>query len=82
MRIKQVSSTDGCLAAEWDAEVVLMEGDGAAEIESATPNQAMLDAIASVRSLQAGMQSASGEDTLRLIRDARSGALYGDESTQ
>jgi len=35
--------------------------------------QAMLDAIDSVRTLQDGMQSASGEDTPRLIRQARGG---------
>lgn len=56
--------------------------DGAPEKAGATPNRAMLDAIDAVQSLQAGMQWASGEDTPRLIREGKSGALYGDDSTE
>lgn len=41
------------------------------------PNEAMLQVIAQVAQLQAGMRYTSGADTQQLLREARVGAMYG-----
>jgi alkylation response protein AidB-like acyl-CoA dehydrogenase len=41
------------------------------------PNEAMLQVIAQVTQMQAGMRYTSGTDTQRLLREARAGAMYG-----
>ena len=43
------------------------------------PNEAMLRAIEKVAKAQEGMRFTSGEDTQRLLRQARAGAMYGYE---
>lgn len=46
---------------------------------SPQPNEAMLRAIEKVAKAQEGMRLTSGEDTQRLLREARAGAMYGYE---
>ena len=46
------------------------------------PNEAMLAVMRQVAEAQKGMRFTSGEDTQRLLREARSGRMYGDESDE
>ncbi len=46
------------------------------------PNHAMLEAIRRAAELQQAMRFTSGEDTQRLLREARAGKMYGDESDE
>lgn len=41
------------------------------------PNEALLEVIAQVTQMQAGMRYTSGADTQQLLREARAGAMYG-----
>ena len=57
--------------------VRLMVLDEVAERPSAPqPNSLMLRVIEQVAKMQGGMRFTSGEDTQRLIREARAGAMY------
>jgi hypothetical protein len=42
------------------------------------PNRAMLDALRKVAERSKNMPVSSDEDTLKLIREARSGGMFGD----
>ena len=57
-----------------------------AEAETAddtpTPNYAMLEALRKVAERSKDMLFASGEDTLRMLREARAGAMFGYEPTE
>ncbi len=44
------------------------------------PNEGMLEALRKVRERNKNMPESSGEDTLKMIREARSGGMFGDES--
>jgi hypothetical protein len=47
------------------------------EVGTRSANQAMLNAIAEVARIQAGMQPKDDNSTLTYLREARSGAMYG-----
>jgi hypothetical protein len=47
---------------------------------SAKPNYEMLEALHKVSERSKNMPVSSDEDTLKLIRDARSGEMFGDAS--
>lgn len=44
------------------------------------PNLAMLEALRKVQERSKNMPESSGKDTLKMIREARSGGMFGDES--
>lgn len=44
------------------------------------PNEGMLEALRKVRERNKNMPESSGEDTLKMIREARSGGMFDDES--
>ncbi len=44
------------------------------------PNEGMLEALRKVRERNKNMPESSDEDTLKMIREARSGGMFGDES--
>lgn len=46
------------------------------------PNYAMLEALRKAAEMQGGMAFTSGEDTQRLLREARDGRMYGYEPNQ
>jgi hypothetical protein len=50
----------------------------AAEGPRPAPNQKMLSALAKVEEIQAGMRPKSGGTTQDDLREARSGAMYGN----
>ena len=43
------------------------------------PNEAMLEALRKVRERSKNMPESSGKDTLKMIREARSGGMFGDD---
>ncbi|MGH9854193.1 MAG: hypothetical protein ACREBD_30485 [Blastocatellia bacterium] len=49
------------------------------EAPAVQPNEAMLQAMQQVAQMQAGMRYTSGEDTQRLLREARAGRMFGYE---
>jgi hypothetical protein len=44
------------------------------------PNEGMLEALRKIKERHKNMPESSGKDTLRLIREARSGGMFDDES--
>lgn len=46
------------------------------------PNLAMLEALRKVKERSKNMPESSGENTLKMIREARSGGMFGDESDE
>lgn len=44
------------------------------------PNEGMLEALRKIRERHKNMPESSGKDTLKMIREARSGGMFGDES--
>ena len=44
------------------------------------PNEGMLEALRKVRERNKNVPESSGEDTLKMIREARSGGMFSDES--
>lgn len=50
--------------------------------EKPKPNLAMLEALRKVAERNKNMPESSGEDTLKMIREARSGGMFGDESDE
>ncbi len=44
------------------------------------PNEGMLEALRKIRERHKNMPESSGEDTLKMIREARSGGMFGDDS--
>ena len=44
------------------------------------PNEGMLEALRKVRERNKNMPESSGKDTLKMIREARSGGMFGDDS--
>ena len=46
------------------------------------PNEGMLEALRKVRERNKNMPESSGKDTLKLIREARSGGMFGDDSDE
>ena len=51
-------------------------------IAKSKPNLAMLEALRKVRERNKNMPESSGEDTLKMIREARSGGMFGDDSDE
>jgi hypothetical protein len=45
-------------------------------------NEGMLRALADIEKRQAGRRSISGEETQRLLREARAGGMYGLDPTE
>jgi len=43
------------------------------------PNEGMLEALRKIKERHKNMPESSGKDTLKLIREARSGRMFGDE---
>ena len=52
--------------------VIVIEGE-----ETPRPNEAMLAAMRVVAAIQDGMGSTPGDDSDRLLREAREGKMYG-----
>lgn len=50
-----------------------------APVPSPQPNEAMLDVMRQVAEIQTSMRYTSGDDTQRLLREARAGKMYGYE---
>ena len=50
--------------------------------EKPKPNLAMLEALRKVRERNKNMPESSGKDTLKMIREARSGGMFGDDSDE
>ncbi|HSK72512.1 MAG TPA: hypothetical protein VK892_12485 [Pyrinomonadaceae bacterium] len=46
------------------------------------PNEGMLEALRKIKERHKNMPESPGEDTLRMIRKARSGGMFGDESDE
>jgi hypothetical protein len=44
------------------------------------PNEGMLEALRKIKERDKNMPESSGKDTLKMIREARSGGMFGDES--
>ncbi len=47
-----------------------------------TPNEGMLEALRKIKERHKNMPESSGKDTLKMIREARSGGMFGDESDE
>ena len=45
----------------------------------AQPNEGMLEALRKIKERHKNMPESSGEDTLKMIREARSGGMFGSE---
>lgn len=52
------------------------------EEPAAKPNEGMLEALRKIKERHKNMPESPGEDTLRMIRKARSGGMFGDESDE
>jgi hypothetical protein len=50
--------------------------------EKPKPNLAMLEALRKVRERSKNMPESSGKDTLKMLREARSGGMFNDESDE
>ena len=48
----------------------------------AKPNEGMLEALRKIKERHKNMPESSGKDTLEMIREARSGRMFGDESDE
>jgi hypothetical protein len=48
----------------------------------AQPNEGMLEALRKIKERHKNMPESSGEDTLKMIREARSGGMFGGESDE
>ena len=46
------------------------------------PNQKALDVLRQISERQKNMRETSGENTLKMIREARSGGMFGDASDE
>ncbi len=46
------------------------------------PNEGMLEALGKIKERHKNMPESSGKDTLQMIREARSGGMFGDESDE
>lgn len=44
------------------------------------PNEGMLEALRKIKERHKDMPESSGKDTLKIIREARSGGMFGDDS--
>ena len=64
------------LAGQHVRVTVLTEGPRVA------PNEGMLAALREIEEIQDDMPETSGEDTQRLLRQARAGGMYGLEPTE
>jgi len=51
-------------------------------IHKPKPNEGMLEALRKIKERHENMPESSDKDTLRMIREARSGGMFGDESDQ
>ncbi len=49
-------------------------------IQKPKPNEGMLEALRKIKERHKNMPESSGKDTLKMIREARSGGMFGDES--
>ena len=49
-------------------------------VKKPKPNEGMLEALRKIKERHKNMPESSGKDALRLIREARSGGMFGDES--
>ncbi len=47
--------------------------------QKAKPNEGMLEALRKIKERHKNMPESSGEDTLKMIREARSGGMFGGE---
>lgn len=52
------------------------------EEPAAKPNEGMLEALRKIEERHKNMPESPGEDTLKMIREARSGGMFGDESDE
>ena len=52
-------------------------GPGMSSHGASAPNEKMLAALRDMDEMQRGMRMTSGQDTPRLLREARDGAMYG-----
>jgi hypothetical protein len=59
--------------------VTVLEGEPQAK---AQPNEGMLEALRKIKERHKNMPESSGEDTLKMIREARSGGMFGGESDE
>ena len=50
------------------------------DASSVQPNQALLAAMQRVEEVQQGMNPKQGTDSVAILREGRSGAMYGDDS--
>lgn len=46
------------------------------------PNEGMLEALRKIKERHKNMPESPGEETLKMIRKARSGGMFGDESDE
>ena len=56
---------------------ISVDRNGAEEVQNVPPNAPMLAALAEIAELNKGLSHSDGSDTQRLLREARSGAMYG-----
>ena len=76
---EEVSRHADELAGKWVKLTVLADEPRA---EAVLPNEGMLAALREIAKLQEGMRETSGEDTQRLLREARAGGMYGYEPSE
>ena len=74
---------------EYLRQMIEVDNAGTREVAEAetaddtpTPNYAMLEALRKVAERSKDMPFTSGEDTLRMLREARAGAMFGYEPTE
>ena len=56
---------------------ITFDRNGTEEVRTIRPNTGMLAALAEIAELNKGLPHSDGSDTQRLLREARSGAMYG-----
>src|SRR5436309_3150614 len=61
---------------------VRVDRNGAEEATTFPPNEGMLAALREIAELQKDMPYSSGENTLKLLHEAKAGAMYDRDSTE
>lgn len=78
---QEVSHRVAGIAPEQRVRLELLSTSSEPSIQTA-PNHAMLDAMHAAEEIQRGMNPGLGEDSVAIIREARSGAIWAHETSE
>lgn len=80
---EEIRAHDAELAGQRVRLIVLSPEEKEPEATQRRPNERMLAALREIEEIQRGMRfTPGGEETQRLIREARAGPMYGYEPTE